>query len=252
MLEQAKRNIPEAVTFVGFVVEQGLLGQRADAKLAARYYAAAAARQYQPALFNLALQVAYGRGRADDAGTALGWIEQAAAVAQAKSRPTPVDEALIARLRQTASSGTDDGLAMIEAIGRANLHTDRQFLYCKYAVLRSYRQRSDTADLEQAAGKCIDSVSASMPGDLLLMLPREQAARTVAGFVIAERAALNAMRKTSPYHYGRSVPYLPLSQAEVALFEPGQPSGNGPGNGAGDGARNGPSSESGKFAQVQR
>ena len=171
-----------------------------------------------------------------------------AALAEAKSRPTPVDEALIARLRQTASSGTDDGLAMIEAIGRANLHTDRQFLFCKYAVLRSYRQRSDTADLEQAAGKCIDSVSANMPGDLLLMLPHEQAARTVAGFVIAERAALNAMRQASPYHYGRSVPYLPLSQAEVALFEPDQPSGNGTGNGAG----NGPSSEPGKFAQAQR
>ena len=49
---------------------------------------------------------------------------------------------------------------------------------------------------------------------------RSQAVASITGFVPAEIAALEAMRKSNHFHYAWSVPYLPFTQQDVNLFEP--------------------------------
>jgi len=70
LADLARQQVPEALTFMGFAAENGIFGVERSPLKAAALYSAAAQKGYQPALYDLALMAAYGRGRARDLGAA--------------------------------------------------------------------------------------------------------------------------------------------------------------------------------------
>lgn len=260
--QRAARQEPEALAFMGWIVELGLLGQKADARLAQRYYQAAAARQYQPALYNLALQTGYGRTgpadlraaqrlmerateqgadyslrvcgmgsyiayRAGDQASAMRFADQCpsalTSLARAKARPIASDPKLVDDLRQSIGAGADDAYGALVELGRTNIRTDRQLLYCKYRLLDQYRA-SPTSEMngpvfEQAVRRCTDEARPYLPKDMAAGIAGEQMALSLATFVRTERTALQVMRNSNRYHWGRSVPFLPFSATDAEAFE---------------------------------
>jgi TPR repeat protein len=81
LTDLAARRSPEAMTFQGFIAEYGLFGAPRNVARALDWYRAAAAMNYQPALYNLALAAAYGKGQAADLNTAGALVAQAAQIA---------------------------------------------------------------------------------------------------------------------------------------------------------------------------
>lgn len=255
----AGQGVPEATHFLGFVVEMGLKGQKPDSALAARYYAQAAARGYQPALYNLGLQAGYGRGTRQDLGAAVRFMSQAAergsddsqrvcgmgsylalraqdfsaasrlaqncgsplaTLVDVRNNPVGITPQRVAALRQVIATGADDGYAALEALGRANIASDRQLLYCKYRLLGQLRNQTQLTDVRARAMTCVSQARSSLPKDLALTMSDAQLSDALAGFVVAERAALQTLRDGDTFHYGRSVPFLPYRGAEAELFEP--------------------------------
>ena len=255
----ASRGVPEATHFLGFVVEMGLKGQRPDAVLAARYYAQAAARGYQPSLYNLGLQAGYGRGTRQDLPGAVRFMSRAAehgdddslrvcgmgsylalrardfttayrlaqhcdsplaTLVDVRNRPIGITPQRVAHLRQVIAKGADDGYTALEELGRANIATDRQLLYWKYRLLGQLRDQVQLTDIRSRALTCVQQARVSIPKELAQTTSDAQFADALASFVVAERAALQVLRDSDFFHYGRSVPFLPFRAAEAELFEP--------------------------------
>ena len=255
----ASQGVPEATHFLGFVVELGLKGQPPDAALAARYYAQAAARGYQPALYNLGLQAGYGRGTRQDLAMATRFMTQAAergsddslrvcgmgsylalraqnfaaasrlaqhcdsplaTLVDVHNNPVGITPQRVAALRQVIATGADDGYAALENLGRANIASDRQLLYCKYRLLGQLRSQAELTDVRARALTCVSQARSSLPKDLAQSTSDAQLVDALASFVVAERAALQTLRDSDTFRYGRSVPFLPYLAAEAELFEP--------------------------------
>jgi TPR repeat protein len=102
LTDLAARRSPEAMTFQGFIAEYGLFGAPRNVARALDWYRAAAAMNYQPALYNLALAAAYGKGQAADLNTAGALVAQARPrrlIGCAASVPSsPTGEAIARRL----------------------------------------------------------------------------------------------------------------------------------------------------------
>jgi TPR repeat protein len=81
LAELARAQVPEALTFMGFAAEGGYFGVERSPLKAAALYSAAAQEGYQPALYNLALMSAYGRGRTRDLPAAAQLLRTALSVA---------------------------------------------------------------------------------------------------------------------------------------------------------------------------
>ncbi|PTT87932.1 hypothetical protein DBR42_10695, partial [Pelomonas sp. HMWF004] len=177
----ARAKNPEAMNFVGFVLAHGLFGNPKDPTLAARYFAAAAAANYQPAVYNLAIQAAYGNAR-DGLIQAASYISKAASIAPDASQRvcgfgaflayrrndlpqamqlsrgcgsalTNIPRAMgqtteplakrIDWLRTSIATGVDDGYGLLEKLTRAHAENDEQHLFCKYSLLnRVHQQRT--------------------------------------------------------------------------------------------------------------
>jgi hypothetical protein len=251
---------PEATTFMGFVVEYGLFGSQRDPVLAQQHYAAAASSRYQPALYNVALAAAYGKGTAPDIvraaslmaesmkvaidtsarvcgfGTFLAYRrgDRPSAAAFARNCASPLAVLPIARwesaslhtqlleqLRRSTATGVDDGYALIEQLAQRNAANDPSYLYCKYALVNRVRARSST-DSAEVLRQAERCVALTQQADQRKgeKAARERTAQGIAGFVGTELNALNTMRQSNRFHLAWSVPYLPFAQADVDLFEP--------------------------------
>jgi len=180
----ARQNNPEALNFVGFVLAHGMFGNAKDPSLAAKYFNAAAAANYQPALYNLAITAAYSGAR-DGIPQATAFITRASGIAPDSSSRvcgfgsflayrrgdmqaalqlahgcgsalTSIPRAMgvtteplanrIELLRTSIATGLDDGYGLLEKLTRAHAESDEQFLFCKYSLLNRVRQQRVAVD----------------------------------------------------------------------------------------------------------
>jgi TPR repeat protein len=196
--EYSQSGVPEALTFTGFVLEYGLFGNRKDPARAQALYAAAAAKRYQPAVYDLGIDAAYGRGRTTDFGAAVQQLASAAAIApdtssrvcgmgsfvafrngaQARaqdfargcvsplaslallqSRTTGLHGAELEDLRRSVGTGVDDGLALIQRATRPLAATDNQYLFCKYMLVTRFRRERVSVALRDSAKSCYEATT---------------------------------------------------------------------------------------------
>ncbi len=257
--DYAQQGKPEAINFLGFASEFGLYGARKDASRAASYYQSAAAARYQPAVYNLALGMAYGRfGRAepskalvhastattlanDSSGRVCGLasflafrqgkndlaiqfgngcnsaLSHLAKGAFSDSQALPVR---VEWLRDSIATGADDGFAVIPNIAKAHIKTDNNATFCKYVLVAKYFNAPQVPPLRKQAEQCIDYAFKLLPPGKDLLSMREMAIAGISGFVPAEISELKNRRTSNKFHYSWAVPYLPLNQTEMDLFEP--------------------------------
>ena len=168
------------------------------------------------------------RAAADALRLANGCGSPLAALPREQADTTPLTPQRLEALRRASATGVRDAYVLLEEVTRRNAQIDPQYLYCKYALLNRYRQPVAVSVLRDSAGRCYDSVpqrnGAPAAGQSASTNPeltrRDQVVDGIANFVPAERAALEALRTSSHFHYGWGVPYLPFAQSEVDLFEP--------------------------------
>nr|AJL34950.1 Sel1 domain containing protein [Burkholderia pseudomallei] len=251
------RGIPEAMTFEGFATEYGLFGVPKDLGSAMRLYRSAAAQNYQPAIYNLAIAAAYGKLQQPDVAAALNYAVQAAAIAPDASyrvcgfasflsyrqgdRARAVQHAQscwsdlagiakalyggrattaerVTMLRNSIGTGVDDGYPLLEKITH-DVGAEPQYLACKYKLVNRYRRSLVNNTLRDDAVQCYRRYG--IPTD-----PKEAAIRfntvvpAIVGFVPTEIRSLEKLRASNKFHYGWSVPYLPFRQQDVDLFAP--------------------------------
>jgi TPR repeat protein len=249
----ARQDVPEAQTFVGLAYEYGLFGAQRSPATAREHYGRAAARRYQPAMFNLASMAYFGKGQAADVGAARERVRQAAgmgadpsgrvcglasyieyhrgdraeALRFARACPSPLahiasaayDDTLpldrrVSMLRDAAAAGIPDAYPLLESVTQQHAGNDRDFLACKYWLLNRL-QRQARNDLEAMASECHARSAANTP-------PREagNTVRAMTAFAISEQRLLDQRRRSDRSHVSWSVPFLPFRQSEVDLFEP--------------------------------
>jgi hypothetical protein len=252
----AQEQKPEAIHFLGFSSEFGLYGLPKNLNQAAAFYQQAAAQNYQPAIYNLALMSAYGRAAPVDIDRSLARLIKALTVANDTSGrvcglasflayrthrdkdaltyakgcnsalanlPKGIyneSEPLSTRvewLRDSIATGVDDGYALIVKISREQFKTDNNFTFCKYLLVNKYRSRPITITIKEEATRCVDQAIGNKKN---LLGQREQIISGVTSFVPTEIEVLARMRKSNKFHYSLAVPYLPFTQAETDLFEP--------------------------------
>ncbi|CAM2198463.1 Sel1 repeat family protein (plasmid) [Paraburkholderia kururiensis] len=254
----AAQNIPEALTFEGFAAEYGLFGVPQNLAQALQFYQAAAARNYQPAIYNLAVAAAYGKGSRPDINIALGYLARASALAPDASyrvcgfaaflsyragdsaqasryaqscwsglaaipralydERVPVPQR-VTLLRESIATGIDDGYPLLAKVTH-DAGADPQYLACKYMLVDRYRHNLNGNTLRQDAISCYQQTG-NIPAD-----PKEALIRYntvvpgIVGFVPTEVRSLEKERVSNHFHYAWSVPYLPFRQQDVDLFAP--------------------------------
>ena len=256
LVDFSNDRVPEAMNFMGFMAEHGLLGARKDLRNARRYYEAAAHSQYQPAILNLALMAAYGKGESVDRVKALGLFQNAYAIggdvsgrvcslaaffAYRANLPslalkystgcnTPLGQIPQAAFndaipmkkryqiaRDSLSTGINDGYGIIAQLSGNDLDTDTTYTFCKYRLLQDFAQYRAT--LQDASKRCLIEVK-HLSYDKPLTQEQTMAVKGIAGFVFSENENLTKSRQSNHFHYGWGVPFLPFAQTEVNLFEP--------------------------------
>jgi hypothetical protein len=196
LVSLSNKGVPEAENFVGFAAEYGAFGATRDMRRALAFYRAAADQGYQPALYNLALASAYGRGGPADFAVATQYLERAASVAPESSNRIcgigsflayrqgkeekglqfakdcrsalaifPVERAEVTgptpqrleSMRHAVATGSGDGYQLLAASTSRTAPGDRQFLGCKYALVNRYRQSAPRPEeLRDLATRCVD------------------------------------------------------------------------------------------------
>lgn len=191
----AQNNVPEALNIYGFLLETGSLGAKRDPSMALRYYQAAAAYGYQPAIYNIALQSAYGRIQKPNLDTALALLEKANAIGPedsyricgmasfiafrqgqkkvATNYATGCPSALtnlsrstdetsretlhhrIDLLRDFLATGADDAFPILVTITKQHAQNDPEQLYCKYTLINQYRDKTDFKAVKDFASHCV-------------------------------------------------------------------------------------------------
>lgn len=254
--QRAARGSPEAMTFLGFVAEHGLFGRAKNLREANELYSSAGRMNYQPALFNQALLLAYGRLGRPDLSASLKLIDRAADLAadnshrvcgfaaflhyragnqQTALRYASGCDSPLARLpsglwntseplsrrvdwlRSSIATGVDDGYKIIEKV-TAEAPPENQFLHCKYAALNRTRAGDDRKALTAAAERCYEARTRSAPQSF--QAPAKSAVvPAILAFAQSESATLEKNRLSNRFHFSWAVPYLPFGQAEVQLFE---------------------------------
>lgn len=241
---------PEAINFVGFIFEYGLFGTAKSNAQALRFYESAAAAGYQPALFNVANYLYYGKGGAQNSAGATEAINRAFQLAQDTSgrvcglgafmnyRSGEVKEALryatgctstlaklplgvygekmlplerIRTLKDTLSTGADDAFPMMRRIASSSAKIDPQ-LKCRYALMDRFRLNADSQAVKAAAAQCLNRAGASDSNG--------RSSQDIANFIDVEIRAIQTARQRNQFHYSWSVPYLPFPVTETGQFLP--------------------------------
>lgn len=251
---------PEAMNFMGFVAEAGILGATKDMARATSYYQAAAQSNYLPAIYNLALVAAYGRNGRSDQPKAIELLRQGLAIEPDSSYrvcgmasflafrqgqytaahqfsnfcPSPLANFSLATydlqaaplakkvsmLRLTLQTGVDDAFSLIEQIATPSAATDANFTMCKYRILNEYRMHPRTVNVSAQAQKCVQPLGAYAQKTPAV---QTQILAGVVGFSPTELAQIQQMRNSNHFHYDWPAPFLPFAQQEVNLFEPIMP-----------------------------
>lgn len=256
--EYASLDIPEALNFLGFASEHGVFGARRNMSIANRYYSAAAARNYQPALLNLGLSYIYGKGVAPNQQLGLQLLAKASAIGPELSnrvcgmasfvyyRRNDGANALkyangcasnlaslslaafsskhnpsqrVILARDSLSSGVDSGLDVITKISQGYAAKDATQTYCKYQLVKAYIRKQDFKGVNTMAESCYRQIFSLNPSSPLSSKDL-QAIKGLSGFPVVEIPELRRIRKANQYHYSWGVPFLPFTQLDVNVFEP--------------------------------
>lgn len=254
----ASQRNPEAMTFEGFVSEYGLFGEPQSVPKAMDLYRNAAAFNYQPAIYDLAVAAAYGKGQRPDAGTASALISQAAAIAPDASyrvcgfgaflsyRQGDQQRALtytkscwsdlagipkalyndqvtpnqrVMLLRASIATGVDDGYGLLARVTH-DAGPEPQYLACKYMLVDKYRRTLNGNTLKDDAVSCYRQSGSAPTDPKEALLKLNTVVPGIIGFVPTEIRALEKSRASNKFHYAWSVPYLPFRQEDVDLFSP--------------------------------
>lgn len=258
LAKAADANMPEALTFEGFIAEYGILGSPRDMTRALQFYRAAAAFNYQPAIYDLALAYAYGKGQQASPNEALGYVSRAYAIApdasyrvcgfgaflgyrtgdrqQATrfSRSCWSDLAAIPKalyddtqnvsqrvslLRASIATGIDDGYGLLAQVTH-DAGLDPQYLACKYMLVNRYRQTLVGNTLRDDTIKCYRQYTDASADPKTALVRYDTVVPGIIGFVPTEIRALDQQRRSNHFHYAWSVPYLPFRQQDVDQFAP--------------------------------
>ncbi|WP_254211136.1 hypothetical protein [Burkholderia multivorans] len=257
LAELSARGVPEAMTFQGFASEYGLFGFPKNLGRALSLYRSAAASKYQPAIYNLAIAAGYGKLQRPDLASALMYAGQAAAIAADASyrvcgfasflsyrqgdRVRALQYATscwsdlaglsrarydaraslserVTLLRNSISTGIDDGYALLEQVTR-DAGAEPQYLACKYELVNKYRRPTGGRNLRDEAVLCYRRFTPTGT-QRAASIRFNTVVPGIVGFVPTEVAALEKLRASNKFHYGWSVPYLPFRQQDVDLFAP--------------------------------
>lgn len=252
------QNIPEALTFEGFVAEYGLFWTPRNLQRALELYRTAAAANYQPAIYDLAIASAYGKGQRSDLNEALGYVGRASSIAPDSSYrvcgfgaflsyrsgdreqamryanscwsdlagipkalydPSESEAQRITLLRASVATGIDDGYGLLAQVTH-DAGPDPQYLACKYMLVNRYRMSLVGNTLRDDAVRCYQQSGNTPPEARQALLRYNTVIPGIIGFVPTEVRALAKERASNHFHYGWSVPYLPFRQQDVDLFEP--------------------------------
>lgn len=221
-------------------------------------YRNAAAFNYQPAIYDLAVAAAYGKGQRPDAGTASALISQAAAIAPDASyrvcgfgaflsyRQGDQQRALtytkscwsdlagipkalyndqvtpnqrVMLLRASIATGVDDGYGLLARVTH-DAGPEPQYLACKYMLVDKYRRTLNGNTLKDDAVSCYRQSGSAPTDPKEALLKLNTVVPGIIGFVPTEIRALEKSRASNKFHYAWSVPYLPFRQEDVDLFSP--------------------------------
>lgn len=256
--ELSANQVPEALAFEGFAAEYGLWGIPKDQRRALAFYQSAAAQNYQPAVYDLALAHAYGKGGPRSVPSALALLSQASNIApdpsgrvcgfgaflsyrtgdraqamnyshSCLSDLADIPKAVygdqitptqqVTLLRSSIATGIDDGYSLVERAAY-QIPGDPQYLGCKYALVNRYRGNLVADRLKADALACYRQHT-PIAGDARAQLMREQTVVPgIVSFVPLEIRDLEKLRASNHFHYAWSVPYLPFRQDDATLFEP--------------------------------
>ncbi|MCX4151050.1 MULTISPECIES: hypothetical protein [Paraburkholderia] len=259
LADLAGQRIPEALNVEGFLSEYGIWGTPQSMPRALQMYRSAASLNYQPAVYNLALAAAYGKGSQADVNNATALISEAYSIAPDPSgrvcgfgaflsyRQGDREESLryaskgcmsdlasipkalyddqvvpaqrIMLLRASIATGVDDGYGLLERTTRA-MKPDSQYLWCKYALVNKYRRSLVGNRLMDDALSCYHDLQPAGADPRQELIRRETTIPGIVGFVPIEIRALQKLRESNHFHYAWSVPYLPFRQDDADLFEP--------------------------------
>ena len=251
LLNFTRQGVPEALTFSGFVYEYGLFGAPRDFALARSHYEAAAARNYQPAIFNLANMAYFGRGQPSNPELARDLVHRAVSIgSEASSRvcglatfidyrngdrdaaarvgktcysalanipnaaynnQLPLDRR-IKLLRDSIATGAPDGYRWLEEITQ-RAGPDKAQLYCKYRLVNRLRTAPGSLDIKALARTCYDTSTAGADRK-----STDNVVQGITSFVLAETRALDQLRRNDRFHHAWSVPYLPFAQSDADLY----------------------------------
>ncbi|WP_034303088.1 sel1 repeat family protein [Herbaspirillum sp. RV1423] len=248
--QYSSAGFPEAVNFVGFIFEYGLFGAKKDGARALNLYQSAAATGYQPALYNVANYLYYGKGGVQDTSTADDAIRRAYMMAQDTSgricglgafinyRSGNKNESLryatgctstlaklpmaiyeermlplerIRTLKETLGTGADDAFPMMRRIADSMTKIDPQ-LKCRYELMDRYRLNTDTQSAKAAATQCLNKSGTSDGNGRM--------SQDIANYVDVEIRSIQSERQRNQFHYSWSVPYLPFPMTETGQFLP--------------------------------
>jgi TPR repeat protein len=254
----ARARNPEAMNFAGFALANGLFGTTKNQARAVEYFKAAAEANYQPAIYNLAINAAYGGQGKESLAQAATYITRASNIAPdgsarvcgfasfiyyrlrelrdaghytqgcssalaglplAVSNSTLPSAKRIALLRTSISTGVNDAYPLLERVAQENAVNDNEYLYCKYYIFNRVRAQPQLAAKDLAA-QCYDKYTHVDASAKIDTNRRNQAILGITSFVYSERLALEQLRASNHFHYAWSVPYLPFQQQDVDLFEP--------------------------------
>lgn len=248
--QYSSAGFPEAVNFVGFIFEYGLFGAKKDGARALSLYQSAAATGYQPALYNVANYLYYGKGGVQDISTADDAIRRAYMMAQDTSgricglgafmnyRSGNKKESLryatgctstlaklplavyeervlplerIRILKETLGTGADDAFPMMRRIADSMNKIEPQ-LKCRYELMDRYRLNTDTQSAKAAAAQCLNTSGTSDGNGRM--------SQDIANYVDVEIRSIQSERQRNQFHYSWSVPYLPFPLTETGQFLP--------------------------------
>ncbi len=258
LLALARARNPEAMNFAGFVLANGLFGATKNQARAVEYFKAAAEANYQPAIYNLAINAAYGGHGRESLAEAATYITRASNIAAdgsarvcgfasfiyyrlgelrdaghyiqgcssalaglplAVSSPTLPSSKRIALLRTSIGTGVNDAYPLLERVAFENANNDNEYLYCKYYLFNRVRAQPQLP-VNDVAAQCYDKYTHIDPKAKPDANRRNQAILGITSFVFSEKLALDQLRASNHFHYAWSVPYLPFQQQDVDLFEP--------------------------------
>lgn len=251
----AKAGSPEAQNAIGFLLYNGYLGVNRNSEKALEYFKLAAAKNYQPALYNLAIDAVYSHAGTDGFMIGSSFISRAYKIApdnssrvcgfaafisyrlrdhnQAQSYSRQCTSPLaslvngvyqsdlpptkrIELLRTSIATGLNDGFQVLEYV-TSKLDDDRSYLYCKYHVVNQTILNPSTT-LNQAASDCYEK---SIRRHLAVNDSQKlQIINGITSFAYIEKDELLKMRQSNKFRFSMTVPYLPFNQIDVDLFSP--------------------------------